>query len=83
MTSSSRDAAAENHADIVHELIVGNVVVVRFGTGHGIARRVAAGNDRDLVNGVAVLAEACENGVTGLVIRGAALVGFGDDAALF
>ena len=35
------------------------------------------------MNGVTVLAKACENGVTGLVIRGAALVGFGDDAALF
>lgn len=83
MTSSSATRPAENHADIVHELVVGNVVVVRFGTGHGISRRVAAGNNGDLVNGVTVLAKACENGVTGLVIRGAALVGFGDDAALF
>ena len=78
-----RHAAAQGHADVIHELVVGHVVVVRFGTGHGIARRVAAGDNGHLVHGIAVFAKAGQHRMPRFVVGSAALVGLGDDAALF
>ena len=77
------DASRKHHCDFVHQLSAGNVVVVVHGTGDGIACRLSARYDGNLVDFVAVFKEFRNDCVSAFVIRGDAFVSFADDAALF
>ena len=77
-----RRSAAQHHTDLVEQFLFGVMVVVVLRQRDGISRRLTAGDDADLVHGVAVLGELGDDGVPGFVIGGDALVALGDDAAL-
>src|SRR5665648_513469 len=75
-------APAQRHGQGVHELTLGGQELVLDGQRDGVAQRLAAAHDRDLVHGVGVLEEVADERVAHLVIRRDGLLFLGDDARL-
>ena len=76
------DAAAERHTDEIVELLDGVAVVVRFGTGEGIAGRHAARDDGNFLHVVVLLTQFRQNGMARFVVGCCLLVGLRHHAAL-
>ena len=73
------DAAAEQDADLVDQIVLRVVVLLVGRQRHGQAERHAARHDRHLVQRIGVRQQDAEQRVTGLVNRGDLLLVLGDD----
>ena len=75
-------APAQKHREIVDHLAFRLQEAVLFRDGQGVAQRLAARDDRNLVDGVGVLEQVPHERVPGLVVGDGAFLGVGHDAAL-